>query len=99
MNKQLIKNNNTSSWEHIKYKNSFLSQKTIELTSCQSAASLIKPKDTVKIEFIGLGGSDTTKIEYLSKTKLSIDGMTYFKHKGNSELCNIRKNEQFFGYL
>lgn len=81
---------NSSPWENVGYKNNFLNH-SIEFTSCQSVASLIKVKDSVQIEFVGLGSSDTTKIAYLSKTKLIIDGMTYLKHKGYPELNNIMK--------
>jgi hypothetical protein len=56
---------------------------------------LIKPNNKVKVEFVGLGGSDTTDIEYLSKTKLEIDGMTYLRHKGYEFLksWNVHGNE------
>ena len=79
---------NSSPWENVVFTKKFLSH-SIEFTSCEPVASLIKVKDSVQIEFVGLGGSDTTKIEYLSKTKLILDGMTYLKHKGYPELTKI----------
>jgi hypothetical protein len=38
--------------------------------------------DSVHIKYVGLGGSSISKIEYLSKTKFKIDGITYLRHKG-----------------
>ncbi|WP_053990862.1 hypothetical protein [Mangrovimonas sp. TPBH4] len=81
---------NSSRWENVGYKNNFLNH-SIEFTSCQSVASLIKVKDSVQIEFVGIGSTDTSKIEYLSKTKLIIDGMPYLKHEGYPELNKIMK--------
>lgn len=79
---------NSSLWENVGYKNNFLNN-SIEFISCEPVASLIKVKDSVQIEFVGLGSSDTTKIEYLSKTKFIIGGITYLKHKGYPELNKI----------
>lgn len=51
--------------------------------SSASFATLIKVKDTVCLEFLGLTGvGDTVNIKYLSKTKLSIGNLNYRKHKG-----------------
>ncbi|WP_139171008.1 hypothetical protein [Lutibacter oricola] len=38
--------------------------------------------DSVHFEYVGLGGSSISKIEYLSKTKFKINGITYLRHKG-----------------
>ena len=73
--------NNIGTWEHVGYNKGFLSN-SVSYYSCQPIANLIKVNDSVKIEFIGMGGSDTIKIEYLSKTKLMLNGITYLKHKG-----------------
>ncbi|WP_272151048.1 hypothetical protein [Tenacibaculum aiptasiae] len=77
--------NNLSSWEHINYNKKLLNN-YYETNSCEPIASLIKIKDSVRIVFIGLGGSDTTKIDFLSKTKLKINNRIYLKHKGYSIL-------------
>ena len=73
--------NNIGTWEHVGYNKGFLSN-SVSYYSCQPIANLIKVNDSIKIEFTGMGGSDTTKIEYLSKTKLMLNGTTYLKHKG-----------------
>ncbi|WP_158254440.1 hypothetical protein [Tenacibaculum sp. SG-28] len=75
-------------WEHVIIKNGMLN-KTFEFNTSGPVASLIKVNDSVKIELVNLGGADTTKIEYLTKTKFRINDITYFKHKGYPELKTI----------
>jgi|TARA_B110000238_G_C15801571_1_gene300367 hypothetical protein len=72
---------NIGTWEHVGYNKGLLSN-SVSYYSCQPIANLIKVNDSIKIEFVGMGGSDTTKIEYLSKTKLILNEITYLKHKG-----------------
>jgi len=75
-------------WEHVVIKNGMLN-KTFEFKTSRPVASLIKVNDSVKIQLVNLGGADTTKIEYLTKTKFRINDITYFKHKGYPELKTI----------
>lgn len=76
------KNKNMTTWEIIPYTNEIKRTEILPIKSSPTIAGLIKLDGKVQIKFVGLGGSDTTKIESLSKTKFRIDGITYLKHKG-----------------
>jgi len=76
------KKKNSSAWEIIPYSDEIKQDEELFIQSCLTLASLIKLNNKVKIEFVGLGGSDTTEIQSLTKTKFKIDGMTYLRHKG-----------------
>jgi hypothetical protein len=76
------KKKNMTTWEIIPYTNEIKRSKILPDKSCPTIAELIKLNGKVQIEFVSLGGSDTTKIESLTKTKFRTDGMTYLKHKG-----------------
>ncbi len=73
---------NFATWETIPYTEDIKRTEELPMTSCSTIAGLIKLNGKVQLEFVGLGGSDTTEIESLSKTKFKIDGMTYLRHKG-----------------
>ena len=76
------KQDSLSTWNTISLTEKDIKEKTIPITSCQSFAHLLKSNREVQILFVSLGGQDTTNIDYLTKTKFKINGMTYFKHKG-----------------
>ena len=76
--------NNVSIWDVTKYNNQFFN-KSFEITTCQPIAKLIKINDSICIQFTNLCNCDTHKIEYLSKTKLIVNGMKYLKHKGYND--------------
>jgi len=76
------KKKNFAIWETIPYTDKIRRTKELPINSCETIAALIKLNGKVHIEFVGLGGSDTTEIESLSKTKFKIYGMTYLRHKG-----------------
>ncbi|MGS2727890.1 hypothetical protein ACU8DI_14870 [Psychroserpens sp. BH13MA-6] len=69
---------NVTYWESIPIERT----ESYTFISCPTVVELIILNGKTQMEFINLGGSDTTKIEYLSKTKFKIDGMTYLRHKG-----------------
>ncbi len=73
---------NIATWQTIPYTEEIKQTEELPITSCSTIAELIKLNGKVQIEFVDLGGSDTTEIEYLTKTKFKIDGITYLKHKG-----------------
>ncbi len=73
---------NFATWETIPYTEEIKRKEELPMTSCSTIAELIKLNGKVQMEFVSLVGSDTTKIESLTKTKFKIDGMTYLKHKG-----------------
>ncbi len=72
------KKKNSSIWRSVPKEKT----ESYPIFSCPTLVILIKVNGKTAIEYINLGGSDTTKIEYLSKTKFKIDGNTYLKHKG-----------------
>ncbi|WP_348636569.1 hypothetical protein QLS71_015445 [Mariniflexile litorale] len=76
------KTKNFSDWETIPYTEEIEQTEELPMESCPTLAGLIKLNGKVQIEFVSLGGSDTTEIESLSKTKFKITGMTYLRHKG-----------------
>ncbi|WBL23825.1 hypothetical protein [Zunongwangia sp. HRR-M8] len=73
---------NFSEWETIPYTEEIEQTEELFMGSCPTLAGLIKLNGKIQIEFVSLGGSDTTEIESLSKTKFKIDGTTYLRHKG-----------------
>ncbi|MGB1042438.1 MAG: hypothetical protein ACPGU6_03520 [Tenacibaculum sp.] len=76
------KEKNSTTWEIIPYSEEIKRTESLPTKSCSTFARLIKLNGKVQMEFVSLGGSDTTEIESLSKTKFKIDGMTYLRHKG-----------------
>lgn len=76
------KKKNSASWETIPYNEEIKQTEEPPITSCSTIAGLIKLNGKVQMEFMGLGGSDTTEIEFLTKTKFKLDGITYLRHKG-----------------
>jgi len=76
------KNKNSTSWNIIPYTNEIKRSKILPYRSCPTFAGLVQLDGEVQMEFVGLGGSDTTKIKSLTKTKFKIRGTTYLKHKG-----------------
>ncbi len=59
---------NFTTWETIPYTEEIKRTEELPMTSCSTIAGLIKLNGKVQLEFIGLGVSDTTEIESLSKT-------------------------------
>ncbi|WP_108809096.1 hypothetical protein [Aquimarina spinulae] len=84
------KNKNSAFWETIPYTSEIKRTEILPMKSCLTFVGLIKLDGKIQLEFVSLGGSDTTKIELLTKTKFRIDGITYLKHKGY-EFLNNRK--------
>lgn len=76
------KNKNSTNWKIIPYSEEIERTEDLPIKSCPTIAGLIKLNGKVQIEFVSLGGSDTTEIESLTKTKFKIDEMTYLRHKG-----------------
>ncbi|WP_282081558.1 hypothetical protein [Aquimarina algiphila] len=76
------KEKNSATWEIIPYNEEIKRTKELPMTSCSTIAGLIKLNGKIQLEFIGLGGSDTTEIKSLTKTKFKLDGITYLRHKG-----------------
>jgi len=89
------KKKNSATWEIIPYTEEIKRTESFPLKTCPTFAGLIKLNGKVQIEFVGLGGSDTTEIEYLYKTKFKIEGITYLRHKGYDFLksWNVHGNE------
>ncbi len=73
---------NFATWEIIPYTEDIKRTEELPITSSSTIAGLIKLNGKVQLEFVGLGDSDTTEIEVLTKMKFKIDGMTYLRHKG-----------------
>ena len=48
----------------------------------------------MQIQFVGLGGSDTTEIKYLSKSKFKLDETTFLRHKGYDFLKTWRNHDE-----
>ena len=76
------KTKNSTTWETIPYSEEIERTEELPIKSCPTIAGLIKLDGKVQMEFVSLGGSDTTEIESLTKTKFKIDGITYLRHKG-----------------
>jgi hypothetical protein len=76
------KEKNFATWETIPYTEEIKRTEALPMTSCATIAGLIKLNGKIQLEFVGLGGSDTTEIESLTKTKFKLDGITYLRHKG-----------------
>ncbi len=76
------KDKNSATWEIIPYTEEIKRTESHPIKSCPTIVGLIKLNGQTQMEFVSLGGSDTTKIEYLTKMKFKIDGMTYLRHKG-----------------
>lgn len=76
------KEKNFATWETIPYTEEINRTEELPMTSCSTIAGLIKLNDKVQLDFVRLGGSYTTEIESLTKTKFKFDGMTYLRHKG-----------------
>ncbi|MEW7279547.1 hypothetical protein ABW636_13215 [Aquimarina sp. 2201CG1-2-11] len=69
-------------WKTIPYTDEIKQTEILPYKSCTTIVTLIKVNGKVQMQFVSLGGQDTTKIDQLTKTKLKIDGITYLKHKG-----------------
>ena len=76
------KTKNFSTWEMIEYSKEIERTEELPMTSSPTIIGLIKLNGKTQMEFVNLGGSDTTEIEYLTKTKFKINGTTYLRHKG-----------------
>jgi len=76
------KKKNFSTWEIIPFTEEIKRTESLPIKSCPTLTGLIKLNGKIQMEFVSLGGSDTTEIESLTKTKFKIDGMTYLRHKG-----------------
>jgi hypothetical protein len=89
------KEKNSATWEIIPYTEEIKRTELLPIKSCPTFAGLMKLNGKVQMEFVSLGGSDTTEIEFLTKTKFKIDGMTYLRHKGYDflETWNAHGNE------
>jgi len=74
--------NNLSGWDHSTVYNDINGERTFSYASCQPIVEIIKINDLAYLKFISLFGSDTTRIEFLSKTKFKINQSTYLKHRG-----------------
>jgi len=72
---------NSSFWDKYEYERTFTKEITT-FSSCQPHASLIVINDSVMISFVKFLGSDTSKIDFLSKTKFKINGLSYLKYEG-----------------
>ncbi len=73
---------NSTEWWEMPYTTEIERTQIIPVKSCGTYIGLIKIDGQVKLERAGLVFSDTTNIEYLSKTKFKIQGTIYLKHKG-----------------
>ena len=76
------KTKNFATWEIIPYSDEIKKTEELPIKSCPTTAGLIKLDGKTQMEFVSFGGSETTQIEKLTKTKFKIDGMTYLRHKG-----------------
>ena len=76
------KTKNFATWEIIPYSEEIKQAEELPIKSSPTIAGLIKFNGKTQMEFVNLGGSDTTEIESLTKTKFKIDGITYLRHKG-----------------
>ncbi|WP_299438257.1 hypothetical protein [uncultured Aquimarina sp.] len=76
------KKKNSATWETIPYNDEIKLTESLPFKSCPTTVELIKLNGKTQMEFVSLGGSNTTEIEYLTKTKFKIDGITYLRHKG-----------------
>ena len=75
-------NKNSCTWDLIPFTKEIKQTKAIPYSSCPTFMEIFKQNGNIQVAFIGLGSSDTTTIEYLSKTKFKIDGVSYLRHKG-----------------
>lgn len=76
------KEKNSTTWELIPFNEEIKRTETLPVKSSLTIVELIKLNGKTQMEFASLGGTDTTKIEHLTKTKFKIDGITYLRHKG-----------------
>ncbi len=76
------KTKNLAYWETIPYSKEIERTEELPIKSCSTITGLIKLDGKTQMEFVNLGDSDITEIEYLTKTKFKIDGITYLRHKG-----------------
>jgi hypothetical protein len=76
------KKKNFATWEIISFTEEQKQTESLYMNSCSTIAELIKLNGKIQMSFVNLVSSDTTEIEYLTKTKFKIDGMTYLRHKG-----------------
>lgn len=76
------KEKNSTTWELIPFNEEIKRTETLPVKSSPTIVELIKLNGKTQMEFVSLGGTDTTKIEHLTKTKFKIDGITYLRHKG-----------------
>ena len=76
------KEKNYSTWQAIPYNEEIKQIQSLPITTCSTIVELIKYKEETQMKYVSLGGSDTTRIENLTKTKFKINGVTYLRHKG-----------------
>lgn len=76
------KEKNSATWEIIPYNEQIKRTESLPYKSCPTMVELIKLNGKTQMEFVSLGGSSTTEIQHLTKTKFKIDGITYLRHKG-----------------
>ena len=73
---------NVMEWKTIPYTEEIKRTKNLPLTSCPTMVELINLNSEVQLNFVGLVGSDTTKIERLTKTEFNLNGITYLRYVG-----------------
>jgi len=88
------KTKNYSYWETIPFNEEYEKTKSLPLQTCLEFAELININGKVQIQFVGLGGSDTTEIKYLSKSKFKLDETTFLRHKGYDFLKTWRNHDE-----
>lgn len=76
------KEKNSSNWEIIPYNDEIKLTESLPIKSCPIYVRLIKINGKTQMEFVSMNGSDTTMIQYLTKTKFKIDEKTYLRHRG-----------------
>lgn len=73
-------------WSYIPFDPSYKTKSSIPTNSCGPVVDMLLINHEVYLEFVGLIGSDTVKIDYLSNNKLRMDSTTYLRHQGYSFL-------------
>ena len=73
---------NFTFWRTLPFTTEVLETQIIPISSSLTITELAQFKDTVHLIFTSMSDSDTSKIEYLSKTKFKIDGTSYLRHRG-----------------
>ncbi len=76
------KNRNTSSWDFIPYNENDYQDKVVPISTCSSIVELLKLNNRVHLNVVGMGGSDTIKIESLNENRLEIGKTIYLRHRG-----------------